>query len=118
MKNCKQVTSLLLYICIILSWRCNVTAPAQQLPGLFHGPVQLTKLPDSYAQSSDAFSFSPGFLRRAGLRRGLLDARAEQGRLTRKLESAAGLRGGNRIFFPFWHQQQPDLVNSCCVSSY
>ena len=60
MKNLKQVTSLLLYIYIILSWCCNVTGLALQLTGLFTGPVQLTKLADSYAQFSDAFSFLQG----------------------------------------------------------
>lgn len=51
-------------------------------------------------------------------RRGLLDARAEQGKLTRKLESAAEMIRGNRIFLPYGHQQQSDLINSCCVSSH
>lgn len=60
MKNHKQVTSLLLYICIILSWWCSVTGLAQQLTGLFPGPAQLMKLADSYAQFSDAFNFLPG----------------------------------------------------------
>lgn len=60
MKNRKQVTSLLLGICITLSWWCNVTGPAQQLAGLFPRPVQLTKLADRYAQFSDAFRFLLG----------------------------------------------------------
>lgn len=41
-KKCKQMTSLLLYICVILSWWYNVTEPAQQLTGLFPGLFQVT----------------------------------------------------------------------------
>lgn len=118
MKTCKQVTSLLLYIYIILSWCCNATGLALQLTGLFPAPVQLTKLPDSYAEFSDAFGFLLGSRGEQAYGGVCWMPELAQGKLTWKLESVAELRRGNRIFFPFWHQQQSDLINPRCVSSH
>lgn len=103
MKNCKQMTLLLLYIYIIY----NVTGLTLQLTELGQFSSQSWQTAMHSFLMALIFSWAPEW------RRSMADPAGCQtwhkGKWTRKLEAVEELRRGKRVF-PFWRQQQSYLI--------